>query len=272
MQLSLQAKLIKIASRLKGLNVFAVGKHHWSPEEVSDLVNKYRDWSKQAGPEQAFSLKDFILSMRQDYPFFQELPDSKFYERIKRTLYRSLSKAGVAWKHAGKKKIKPEEQTPEIAAIIHKLEQHGVGIATDGAVLLIFPVRLYTHESEDGYFLPTIPHAINHLRNLITNTENPTSEIVEEARLVIPLLQQFIAAWKKEPEKEKLFNPNIKRNLPTGEYSITQDPLNSDLHKVKKMDGTVYICDTKNHTCTCPAGQAGRNCKHLSTLLFESTT
>lgn len=262
-------RLANLKNTLHQVRVSAVGRHRWTQEEVATLLQKYREWSKEAGPDKLFKLKDFVMSMREQFPFFKELEDKKFYDRVKRTLYRTLAKTGTAWRHAGKTRLRKVEGNPELTQTLEELAKRGVAIATDGSVLLIFPVQYYTHQPDDGYFVPTVGHAISHLKRMIQNLGEEHQTLIEEAKAVIPLLQKFIEAWRLHPEREQIFDPNIKNKISDTDYKITQSPENPSQYEVEKPDGTKYYCDVEEHTCTCPAGSKGLTCKHLNTLLFQ---
>lgn len=246
-----------------------VARHKWSQQEIETIINRYNEWSNAIGPDQRFSLKDFIMSLRDDFSFFSELNDKQFYERIKRALYRSLVQSGAAWRHHGKQRLQTTTQNSSLIRILQELEKHGVGIANDGAVLLIFPVQYYTSQPNDGYFVPSIPHAISHLQRIIQTINDPKHTVVQEAKIVIPFLQQFIQIWKQSPDRKEIFNPNIENSMNTDQYKVTQSPQKPNQFKIQKEDGTIYYCDILLHTCSCPAGQAGKLCKHLSTLLLN---
>lgn len=241
----------------------AVQRHRWDSSEVQTLIDRYRSWSQQAGPRKLFKLKDFVMSTREDFPFFEELPDKNFYERVKRTLYRVLTKTGMAWRHAGKTRLETVVKDSRIKNILEQLEQHGVGIATDGSVLLVFPIELYTHQPDEGYFVASIPHAINHLKKIVANAPDEYQELKDTALQVVPLLREFVQKWKEQPSEEATFKPKLKQDIQSEGYAIKQDPENSDVYEIHKPDGTVYYCNVEEQTCTCPAGQAGRVCKHL---------
>lgn len=264
-------RLLRSVAQLKSAlhKKAAVPRHRWTSEQLRKLISRYRKWSQEAGPDKLFKLKDFILSNREDMPFFAELDDEAFYERVKRTLYRALAQSGTAWRHAGKTQLTKVVDNPEINQILSELAQHGVGISTDGAVLLIFPAQYYTHQPDEGYFVPTVGHAITHLKKIIATLQDSHQEVVEEAKKVVPLLRQFAEAWRMHPEREEIFDPNIRSKLEEDEYTITQDPNNPTQYEVLKKDGTRYYCDAEEHTCTCPAGASGRTCKHLNNLLFK---
>lgn len=261
--------LANLKNTLRQVRISAIGRHKWTQEEVATLLEEYRNWSKKAGPDKLFKLKDFVMSMREHYPFFDELEDPKFYDRVKRTLYRTLTKTGTAWKHAGKTRLHKVEGHPELTRTLDELEKRGVAIATDGSVLLIFPVQYYTHQPDDGYFVPTVGHAIMHLKKMIANLGEEHEGVADEARAVIPLLQKFVEAWRLHPEREQIFDPNIKNKISEEDYKITQVPENPTQYEIEKPDGTKYYCDVEEHTCTCPAGSKGLMCKHLNTLLFK---
>lgn len=271
--MNIQTRLNKMVANLRKTQRYntygQVQRHRWTPEELSNLITKYQQWSEKAGPSHLFKLKDFILSTRDSLPIFTELNDKQYYERVKRTLYRTLAKTGTAWRHFGKTRLTQEVTDPTIEGIVNQLEEQGVSIATDGSVLLVFPVEYYTHQPSDGYFVPTIGHAITHLKKMIGALDEDFEELTTQAQKVIELLQQFAQAWRSHPEREQVFDPNIKKKLPSEEYSIAQNPDKPTEYTITKADGTTYTCDVAEHKCTCPAGEAGRMCKHLNNLLFQ---
>lgn len=263
----LKYSIANLKESLKGQVRTEDKRHKWTPEQLNTLVKKYRQWATRAGPHSLFRLKDFIMSMRDELEFFRQLPDKNFYDRVKRTLYRSLAKKGIAWKHYGKTQIDKQKIDQSLRIVLEELEKRGVSIATDGSVLLIFPLQYYTHESHDGYFVPTIPHAISHLQKMIQALPEEQQELKETAKEVIRLLQDFLNIWRAHPQKEVLLQPNIKREL-SNEYEVTETD-KPGVFKVEKDDGTIYYTDVENATCTCPAGQAGKICKHITNIAYN---
>lgn len=242
-----------------------VKRHQWSRDQLATLLSAYQEHSAEAGG--SFNLKEFLLTLRSHFPFFEELDDDHFYERLKRTLYRQLLKSSTPWRHSKKEKLQAYTLSPDLKATVLALEQLGVALATDGAVLLIFPMEAMTNSPTDGYFVKDIPAAITHLKKLQQVTPEQYESVKTTAGQVITLLQRFVEQWKQQPEEERTYKTNRK---PLGsEYEIQQDPTNPKKFTVTKNDGTSYECDTEEHTCTCPAGEAGRTCKHLAHVLFH---
>lgn len=261
--------MLKLRKTLASIRSVAQNRHKWTADEKRKLLDKYQEWTEQAGPDRLFSLKDFIMSIRDELPGLQQFDQQGYYERVKRTLYRTLAQSGTAWRHHGKTRLEKQVTDPTIIQILNELHNHGVAIATDGAVLLIFPVEYYTHQPDEGYFVPTIGHAILHLKKMINNVGERHPPLVEEARQVIPLLRRFVEAWRLLPNREEVFDPNVKNKLEADEYEINQNSQNPSEYELVKPDGTRYYCDVEQHTCTCPAGERETLCKHLQYLLFK---
>lgn len=260
-------KLSSVLTKIKTATA-AQPRHKWTAEQILTLLNKYREWSQKHTIDQPFKLKDFITSLREHFSFFDQLDEKQFYNRVSRTLYRSLVKHGLAWKHAGKTRLSKKQTQPEVGEILDQLEKLGVGIATDGSVLLILTAKFFTGVSDEGYFLPTIPHAITHLKAAVRKNTLLEEVLGEDISEIIRLLNKLIEVNKQLGQS--VFMPNIKRKLDSNEYDIQQDPNEPHLFTVtKKADGTKYYCNTQEHTCTCPAGQEKRTCKHLINVLFQ---
>lgn len=243
-----------------------IRRHRWTDEEIKLILQKYHEWSIRTGPEGLFDLKSFVLSLRSEFPFFDTLSDKQFYERVKRLLYRALGKFGVAWKHKGKKALLESVSDPKIVNILKVLEEEGVFITVDGEVLITFVLKSVTGE-DDGYWIPDVIKALKHLQQISANVSRGFEENAIHAKRVIPLLQHFLDLWNDLENKEQYYKAPEHKQLEG--YQLSFDKTNPKNVQVVKPDGTAYVVNRENHTCTCPAGQAGRTCKHLTYVLLN---
>jgi hypothetical protein len=243
-------------------------RHKWTEQEVLHLLDKYREQSSKLAPDGTFSLKEFIQAQRGQYSFFDELSDQQFYERVKRLLYRVLGKYGLAWKHSNKKLLKDNTPNTQIKKALERLEEEGVFVATTGEILMTFALSVLRGQDE-GYWLPDIVKALAHLRKVAGNPQKEMKEVADQAQIVIPLLQHFLDLWNQVEEPEKFYQAPEHKNLIDDGYKLTRNPNNPSLVTIEKPDGTTYQVDKDKHTCTCPAGVAGRSCKHLTYTLLN---
>lgn len=270
------ARLLEAKTRLLNLgipsltNSYAADsstRHRWTPEEITLLLEKYNEWALNTGPGKIFRLKEFILSLRTAFPRLAEVNDESFYNRLKRVLYRGLVQNNVSWKHSGRKSLKTiANLPPDLKQLVSQLEDNGIGIATDGTVLIAFTLAPFTGQ-DDGYEVKDTVAAIAHLNKVAANPDPRFAEIKDQAKTASGLLRQFNNLWgKKMPAS--VYTPPQDTKLKEG-YKITPDATKPNLFQVAKEDGTVYVVDSEEHTCTCPAGQAGRPCKHLRHVLYQ---
>lgn len=266
--LSVTLRSVSASVSRPGLQASTEKRHNWTPEEIEALLSQYKDWGVQAGPDKLFRLKEFILSLRPVFPFLQNIDDTSFYNRVKRVLYRSLVRFNVIWKHSGKRALKDKPSLPaELKQVLNDLEEVGIGIAEDGSVLIAFTLSPFTGE-DDGYEIYDIVSAISHLQKVATNPHPLLASIREEAQQAIALLQKLLTLWSKDNKSDQVYKPPEYKTL-SQDYVVAVDPTDKNMVNVTKSDGTVYHVNKTKHTCTCPAGQAGRPCKHLRTVLYE---
>lgn len=267
--ISATLKELSVTKASNNLKTAAVQRHNWTPSEISTILDQYKTWAVNAGPDKVFRLKEFVLSLRAAFPFFDELDDEHFYSRVKRVLYRALVRYNIRWQHSGKKALKDKADfPPDLVKLLNELEENGIGIADDGSVLIAFTLAPFTGE-DDGYELPDIISAVSHLNKVALNKQKGFEEIAQQATLVSGLLKRFLSLWNKE-KKSVVYTPPQYKTINKSEYKVEPDPTNPNLVNVKKQDGTVYQVDKLNHTCTCPAGEQGIPCKHIRSVLYEN--
>lgn len=228
--------------------LFAV--HSWSTEEKKKLFQLYKQWVEQHGSFQYGDIKKFINSIKKHFPLIEE---SRFYDTVRRQLYRILIEKDINWAGRGKRTLKETLADSVLIGYLKNLESLGYFIYEDGSVWYSNPPVVYQ--------LPTIEHAIIHESKVVQQSPSPKRR--QLGAQALKLLEKFKTEWLKTKSKA-IYNP--KSFLSEG-YEVIPKADNTFI--IKSPQGQTYSVDKEKGTCTCPAGQKGLTCKHLREVIYH---